>query len=291
MFCPISSYPHDTLSEIPEKGAEGITYIMREIKFKNYLLGTISELERTAIDHSIITNEEEFEQLLMTEDDLIEAYLREALTVTERTQFEQFFLADPERQQKLRLARALHRYANDPTKSSPVQEKAAATNATAIPWWSIFRRPLGQLAMAGVLLLVVVLGYQSLVKSPAITIQPTGTEVAFIELTPGKTRSVGKKPDPINLSPNIGTVQIKLHLKEPIYPEYEATLLPDENSDEGQKLTGRFKPQKEKELTFVLITIPVTMLQNGESRIKLEVVPATGTESVGTYSFTVNRGS
>ena len=267
---------------------------MREIKFKNYLLGTISELERAAIDRSVLTNEDEFEQVLLAEDDLIQAYVQNELSAIERVQFKQFFLADPERQQKLRLARALHRYANDPTKSSPVQEKAAAASATAIPWWSIFRRPLWQLAMAGVLLLVVVIGYKSLVKSPAMTIQPTGTEVAFIELTPGKTRSVGKKPDPINLSPNIGTVQFKLQLNDltyPIHSEYEATLLPDENSDEGQKLTGRFKPHKEKELTFVLITIPVSMLQKGENRIKLEGVTATGTESVATYSFTVNRGS
>lgn len=276
---------------------------MTEMNLKSYLLGTNSEPERTAIDRSLLTNEDVFEQVLLAEDELIEAYLRQELSAIEQTQFEQCFLADPERQQKLRLARALHRYANDPTKSLPDKVMAAAASPAAASWWTILRRPIWQGALLSVLLVVALLSIRAVFNtsepthiahsspSPAMTIAPTtvptGTEVLPVELFPGQTRAVGTNPKDVRLSPGYGTVQFKLLLLKGPYPSYEVILIADDEAP--QKLAGQFQPQIAKEGNYVIVPVPVTALGNGGYRIKLEGVTPNGTEKADNYSFTVNR--
>ena len=277
---------------------------MREIKFKSYLLGTTSEPERTAIDRSLLTDGGEFELFLLAEDELIEAYIQQELSSVERTQFEQcFLLADPERQQKLRLALALHRYANDAAKSLPDKVKAAAASTAAESWWTVFRRPAWQMAMAGALLVVALVGLKTFFNptepnqiahgspSPTVTVAPTSaplaTAILSVPLLPGRTRAIGTRNPQINLLPNTGTVHFSLGLRNETYPSYEAILIADD--EEGKKLAGPFQPQTTPDGTYVLVPIPVTLLETGEHRIKLEGIRPNGTEPDGVYYFTVKR--
>ena len=276
---------------------------MREKNLKSYLLGTSSEPERTAIDRGLLTNDEEFEQVLRAEDDLIEAYLRQELSALEQTQFEQCFLADPERQQKLRLALALRRYANDPTKSSPDKVKAVAASTVAASWWAVLRRPVWQWATACGLLVVALLSIRAVFNSaeptqiahsspsPTMTIAPapvpTGTAVLPVELFPGQTRAVGTNPKDVRLSPGHGTVQFKLLLLKGPYPSYEVILIADDEAP--RKLAGQFQPQTAKIGSYLIVPIPVTALENGGYRIKLEGITPQGTEKADNYAFTVKR--
>lgn len=276
---------------------------MREIKFKNYLLGTISELERTAIDRALLTDEDEFEQVLLAEDDLIEAYVRNELSAVERVQFEQFFLADPECQQKLRLARALHRYANDPDKQ-PVQVKAAAAYVAAesrIGW----QRPIWQWALAGSLL-VALIGViavfrptdsiqvvqntsapDATVKTiPAATLPP-GTSKLTVELTPGRTRGKEERDKEIPIAQNHGLIEFKLYLENEPYPDYEVTLIAEDEAP--QNLAGTFKPQMSKDGNYVTVSVSVSMLGRGSYRIKLTPIPSSEKVKVETYYFTAKR--
>ncbi len=276
---------------------------MEETKLKDYWLGTISESERTGIDHRLLTDDAAYEQVLLAEDDLIEAYLRQRLTALEQTQFEQHFLADPEHQQKLRLALALQRYANDSTKSSSDPIRAAAASAGGTSWWAKIRPPVWQWAVFGVLLVFTLVGVRAIFKSaesnqtahhtptptrtttPALT--PLGTAVLAVELFPGQVRAVGTNLQKVQLSSVYGTVQFKLLLLKEAYTSYEVTLLADD--EEPQKLAGSFNPQTTKDGNYVLVTVPVTALSAGGYRIKLHGVTGQGTEQAETYSFTVSR--
>ncbi len=276
---------------------------MEETKLKTYWLGTISESERARIDHSLLTDNAAFEQVLLAEDDLIEAYLRQQLTPLERTQFEQHFLADPEHQQKLRLALALRRYANDSTKSSPDLIKVAAASAGGISWWAKMRPPVWQWAVFGVLLVITLVGIRAIFKTsesnqiahstPTLThtttptLTPLGTAVLAVELFPGQVRAVGTDLQKVQLSSDYGTVQFKLLLLREAYPSYKVTLLADD--EEPQMLTGSFNPQTTKDGNYVLVTVPVTALVAGGYRIKLDGVTAQGTARAETYAFTVHR--
>jgi hypothetical protein len=282
---------------------------MREIKFKTYLLGTSSEPERTAIDRSLLTDGGEFELFLLAEDELIEAYIQQELSPVERTQFEQcFLLADPERQQKLRLALALHRYANDAAKSLPdkvraAKVKAAVASTAAEPWWAVFRRPVWQLAMAGGVLVVALVGVRVYFNptessqiahgspSPTLTVTPTtvprGTAVLSVQLLPGRTRAIGTRDPQVELLPDTGTLNFMLGLSSDSYSSYDVILIVDD--EEGQKLAGPFKPQTTQDGNYVIVSVPVSMLGKGEHRIKLAGVTPNGIEQAGVYYFTIKR--
>lgn len=275
---------------------------MEETKLKTYWLGTISEPERARIDHNLLTDDAAYEQVLLAEDDLIEAYLRQRLTPLEQTQFEQHFLADPEHQQKLRLALALQRYANDSTKSSSDPIRVAAAAAGGISWWAKMRLPVWQWAMFGVLLVITLVGIRAIFKTAepnqtahstptsthttTPTLTPLGTAVLAVELFPGQVRAVGTDLQKVQLSSVYGTVQFKLLLLKEAYTSYEVNLLADD--EEPQKLAGSFNPQTTKNGNYLLVSVPVTALVAGDYRIKLDGVTAQGTERAETYSFTVS---
>jgi anti-sigma factor RsiW len=75
-----------------------------------FLLGQLPESGRTAIEERIFTDDLYLERLEMAEDDLIDSYVEDALTETDRERFEIFFLTPPRRQKKLRVAMAMHKY-------------------------------------------------------------------------------------------------------------------------------------------------------------------------------------
>ncbi len=271
---------------------------MRAMNLKSYLLGTLSEPERTAIDRGLLTNEDEFEQVLLAEDDLIEEYLRDKLSASERRHFEQCFLADPERQQKLQLARALHRYANDPSKSSS-GSVTAATASTSDSWWAMWRRPVWQWAAACGLLVVTLFGIRAAFystapdqivhssPSPTMTVAPTGTEDVTAELFPGQDRAMGTRSPRVKLSPNTRMVKLTLRLRKPSYPSYQVILQADD--EEGQRLPGSFNPQTAPDGNYLTVPVPTKALGAGDYRVKLEGVTPNGAERAETYYFTVDR--
>lgn len=90
---------------------------------RQYLLGTLDEKEQLALEQRLLLDDEEFEQLLIAEDELTDAYARAALSPPDQERFEQHFLATPERQQKLRFAQAWRRYL-DHTAEQAAQSKS-----------------------------------------------------------------------------------------------------------------------------------------------------------------------
>jgi anti-sigma-K factor RskA len=79
-----------------------------------YLLGELSAEEQLSIDEQLFVNDDYFERLMATEDDLIEDYLRGRLSATERQQFERNFLNSAELRKKVDRTKLLLRYIDDP---------------------------------------------------------------------------------------------------------------------------------------------------------------------------------
>jgi hypothetical protein len=80
------------------------------ISMKRYLLGDLAGDEQQQLEERLMTSDEFLEQLLIAEEELIDEYLRGALAAREEMRFHDHFLCTPERQQKLKFARALQRY-------------------------------------------------------------------------------------------------------------------------------------------------------------------------------------
>ncbi|MGB9181580.1 MAG: hypothetical protein WCB68_20290 [Pyrinomonadaceae bacterium] len=72
-----------------------------------YLLGELTEPEQKQIEENFLADDNYFEQILIVEDDLIDAYARGQLSPAEREQFEKSFLTNPQRRQRVAFARTL----------------------------------------------------------------------------------------------------------------------------------------------------------------------------------------
>ena len=84
--------------------------VENEISMKTYLLGELTESEQQVLEERLMTSNECFGELLIAEDRLIDEYLDGRLSTFEKQRFNDYFLCTPERRQKLRFSRSLHRY-------------------------------------------------------------------------------------------------------------------------------------------------------------------------------------
>src|ERR1700751_2745734 len=80
-------------------------------QIRRYLLGKLDDGTRAEVEQGLLSAGEVFEELLVAEEEIIDDYAGGRLNPEERDDFEAHFLATPERRQKLRFARALHRHA------------------------------------------------------------------------------------------------------------------------------------------------------------------------------------
>jgi hypothetical protein len=119
-----------------------------------YLLGQASAREQTRIEEGYFSDPDTLQHLLTVEDDLIDAYIRGELDRRKRAQFERYFLATPQRQEKVKMAQALLRGLHD----VPTKAREGSLNA-----WNLSRLlrsadGLARLAVAAIFLLLAVAG-------------------------------------------------------------------------------------------------------------------------------------
>lgn len=146
---------------------------------KRFLLGSLSESERSDLEDSFLARDDFYQALLIAEDDLIDAYVRDELPATERALFEQTRLTLPHSRERVEFAQTLF---------NSVSGKAVVTPVR-VPWWSYLakafptQRPALGFTFAAALLVIVFVGLWFLankrqtgsVPEQAKTIQPTPT--------------------------------------------------------------------------------------------------------------------
>src|ERR1039457_3514124 len=123
-----------------------------ESLMRKYLLGDLPEEERTRIEDEYFADAERFEELVGVENDLIDSYVRGALSDSERGKFEQYYGNRPQPRARIDFAKALSQAA--------LQEGESIAAHKASPWRSFqsyFRisRPQLQWALASAAVLLV----------------------------------------------------------------------------------------------------------------------------------------
>ena len=86
---------------------------------KRYLLGELPEEERTGIEERYFLDDEEFEQFEIAEDELIDRYVRDELSVEERRRFKELLVA-PGFMERVEVAKLIAQRT-----ASPVRQVAA----------------------------------------------------------------------------------------------------------------------------------------------------------------------
>lgn len=103
-----------------------------------YLLGTLSEEEKTRLEEEYFLDDKEFEQLEIAEDELIDRYVHRELSVEETQQFEKLLIS-PRLSERVEVARILVQR----TASQPQKQQLKPTSEISTPrveprrasWW------------------------------------------------------------------------------------------------------------------------------------------------------------
>jgi hypothetical protein len=242
-------------------------------RIRRYLLGQLTDGALREFEQELLVDEELFEELLVVEDELNDEYLLGELPHDERVQFEQHFLATPERQEKLRFARALNRYV---TVASP--QEASAGKFSPSSWSSRTVLYRAAAAFAVVILIAGMLWFFRHRSSSPETF-------ATLHLTISQsTRGEGIPGSKVKLPLSEDALKIVLRLTDqsPTAARYRVEL----ESDNGQKRSLEAIAQDGQSVTVV---IPAGELKRGLYSLKVFTVSADGGEQRinGNYFLTV----
>ena len=80
---------------------------------RKYLLGKLPEPEHLRVEESLFTDDQQYQQLLLAEEELIDEYVYDALPADEREGFESYFLSAPERHEDVRIATGAKKVCDD----------------------------------------------------------------------------------------------------------------------------------------------------------------------------------
>ena len=127
----------------------------------HYLLGELSESEKSSIEELVFREEDYFTQLQLLEDQLIEDYLYEVLPPTQRQKFETGYLISARRRQKLHFARTLKQTLETIPTAQAAQERPSGWQASLAFWPQPLWRYGVFVSVLGLLLLGSWLGIQS----------------------------------------------------------------------------------------------------------------------------------
>ena len=253
-----------------------------------YLLGLITPEERQAVEERMITNESDYDEVFIAEEELIDDYLANKLSEAERQAFDTHFMNPPERQEDLRFAQALKTYvsANDadvvePTEQSPslVPKPERRFFAGWIPATGFSLRI--PLAVAAVLLIAVLswVGYRNLTP-------PRPTQVIAVTLSGGAVTREGGSLQTVKLQAGEVSVQFKLLLPSAPFESYQAALR-DAN---GKVLLTGEKTKRPTADQKIVVNVPGSSLPNGDYQFVLTGIDDKGeSDVVGNYRFRVAR--
>jgi hypothetical protein len=105
-----------------------------DARLTRYLLGAVSETEREKIEAEYLVDEEVFEQILIAEDELVDAYARGELSDQERKQFETNFLTSSRGRDRVHFSQALAGAVSDSRPVTPVVPPSPSPSFFAALW-------------------------------------------------------------------------------------------------------------------------------------------------------------
>lgn len=177
-----------------------------DAEIRRFLLGEMSETERSAFEARFVADEGLFEQISVAEDELVESYVRETLSPAEKTTFEREFLSTEPRRRRVAFTRAmLDKIKKENEIAAKKIETASAAHASR--WASLanlFKTP--KLAFgAGLALLILIFGGWFLLRNSnqtEIVRQITPTPTAEIIKPIQNQNSAINQNSPINPNTN-----------------------------------------------------------------------------------------
>jgi hypothetical protein len=270
---------------------------------RRFLLGDVDALERERIERLFISEPEINTKILLAEDDLIEDYLEDSLTPSDRDKFLGQYGSTTAERQKLRITRSIKEYA--------AAEARFTQTAPAIATWRTFLASFRQRRMlfipiAAVLTVSFLLAAAWLVRlnlknadennrrlvierklaelnAPGVRDDPS--RVPAMILLPISIRSVGPQTE-MKRRVNMPVVQLDLlSNQKDKYPSYQA-LVRRVGTNDQFKISG-LQMENGPKGNFIRVRLATHLLQNGLYQVVLS--PDSEPSANEEYSFTVSE--
>ena len=240
---------------------------------RKYLLNQLTGEQQQQFEQRLLTDDGVFEELEIAEDELIDEFLSEKLSEDERVRFEQYFLAMPERQQKVRFSRTLSRY----VRANEKLDDASALSGPHFGTTNNWALPIA--AAVAVIVIVAGIFWFSRPRNPSAPTLATFT-LTLSTQTRGEGPPATKARVPLNAD-----VRLRLVLPEPANPAMRYRVESLTPSGDTQTL-----PKVGQDGHSVIVDIPGGQLSRGEYALNVYAIQPDDTEERlrGSYLFTVD---
>ena len=262
---------------------------------RQYLLGLAPE-DAARVEERLFSDDAVYEELLIVEDELIEQYLAENLSVAEREGFQSHFLKATDHQRKLSFARALHKYADFAEASKtlapsaePISPDDSGANHRPAEkkWFSFlpFSNPIVAYSLAAAAVLLVAgiswVAFNNLRQQTA----PDSGNVYLATLTPGVTRDGGELTR-IPLTAGTSKVQFTLLVASEESQSYRAEVLTSEGASVASVNDLTVKTQDSERV--IIFSISASVLKRDDYQVRLRSRQSDGTYiETARYQFRV----
>jgi hypothetical protein len=253
--------------------------IYNEQEMIRYLLGALPEAEAERFDALSISDLSFTEQLSVTENGLVDAYVQGELTGDILSGFETYYLSSPFRREKVEFARALQKHAEQSLadRSENLAEELRAKRATARPFWTSFFQGQGVILQWGALAALLV------AAGVLWNLHRNSQQVVSVVLAP-----------PVRGSDHIATLSIpgrtsqidaRLELEPGNFPPYRVVLTAEADTTELWR-SESLSAQGASDNRYLSLRFPARLLR---SQVYSLVVSGTGpngeSEIIGNYPF------
>ena len=250
---------------------------------KSYLLGHLDEPRREELEQHLLNDGEFFEELLISEDELVDNYVAGRLNDVEKKRFESHFLITPERHRKFQFGLTLNKYlqTNDEANAqSVISVKPRSLFQTRSAMWPIRKTAIAfsLIAVLGVASFVL---YRTFVRTSFDNSRPYVVSL----VSGGGTRSAGSAVPKVSIPAGTGVVEFRLAVVETNYQSYIAEISPDQGSKTKVRSSTTLQENGERS---IVISLPADSIPPNDYRIELSGIRASGEpEFIDRYVFRV----
>lgn len=269
---------------------------------RQFLLGDVDDEERQRIESSFLTDARARERILTAEQDLVEDYLEDSLTIADKEKFLSLYARTSEQRRKLRITKSIKNWAAS-------ERTATAVNSSATSFWGrltgrfalkpVFVIPIAATAVIAVVIALVWLNGRtdernrqaalnqelaSLNDPDSLRQNPPG--LVSLTLRPGSLRGVEAQQEVLKRA-DTQTVELQLiWAQKDRYPAYSAIV---SRVSSNESVTSPAL-HAENDGNTIRLRIPSRFLTRGVYRVELSGIPRDGSASpTEEYQFTVSN--
>jgi hypothetical protein len=252
---------------------------MSNALLREFLLGRVDEAERDRIETQFLTDAQTRDRVLAVEEDLIEEYLEDSLTTSDRASFVSHYLQTPDQRRKLRITKSLKELAT--RKTVPQTVAANGSSWARIRGWLRSRPllvPIAAMIIIAVVIVAVLVNRRpgsfeqaaidaelARLNTPA-SLRESQSQMRSVDLSPVAVRDI-KPQTEVKLNAGVKIVELRLPwIQKERYSRFHAEV---HRVGESHGITIPELPPDPDNPSLVRLRLPAQILRPGDYQVQL----------------------